>query len=99
MATGSPAVLQHGHTVTGSFWMVTGCDNGHSSKYGAYWSDHPLYGAAGNMHGDNGGHHHVCVYLIQVSANYNAFISHFPYHLASQDYLLLTPRSKSASLV
>ena len=24
------------------FWIVTGCDPGCSSKYGVYWSDHPL---------------------------------------------------------
>ena len=34
--------LARGHTVTNSFWMVTDFVPGHSSKYGTYWSDHPL---------------------------------------------------------
>ena len=33
--------------VTGSFWTVTNCDPGRSSKYAAYWSDHPLYKCIG----------------------------------------------------
>ena len=37
--TGSLAAQSRGHR---QFWTVTNCDPGRSSKYGAYWSDHPL---------------------------------------------------------
>ena len=48
--TQSRWIFCDGHRITGSlaaqshsFWTVTNCDPGRSSKYGAYWSDHPLW--------------------------------------------------------